>query len=124
MRFPRIASISALTALTFFFGLSAHASHCGSCDALTSVIGHVLETVNIFIGVFFVLGVALFGWGVAKLIYAAGDPTKIQQAKQFIWWGIIGMGILAMIGGILNWLAAYMGINPNLEVDVLVPRVQ
>jgi hypothetical protein len=126
MNFRKSALFTSIFAVfVLAFGFPVFATHCAipQCDALTSIIGHILDTVNILIGVFFVLGVALFGWGVAKLIYAAGDPTQIQKAKQFIWWGIIGMAILAMIGGILNWIAAYTFLNTTVQVNVIIPWV-
>ena len=92
-------------------------------DVVTPVAENVLSAVNVFVVITFVLAVAIFGWGIVRLILAAGDPTEIEKAKQFIWWGVIGMGIIAMIGGIINWIAAYLGINPFLGLDILVPRV-
>ena len=93
-------------------------------DVVSPVVRQLLSAVNVLVGVTFVLCVALFGWGVVKLIYASGDPTQIQKAKQFIWWGVIGLGIAAFIGGIVNFIAAYFGIAPGVRLIVNTPNIR
>ena len=115
----RVIRFSIFAFLSSFFPLFAWAQ----TDVVTPVINQVLAAVNVLVGVTFVLAVAIFGWGIVRLIFAAGDPTEIEKAKQFIWWGVIGMAIIAMIGGIVNWIASYLGINPFLLLDIRIPRV-
>lgn len=71
----------------------------------------VLDALDVVVTIVFVIAVIVFGWGIVKLIIAAGNPTQIQQAKQFIWWGIIGMFILASITGIIWYLQGYLGVS-------------
>lgn len=92
-------------------------------DVVQPVTQQVLAAVNVLVGITFVLSVAVFGWGVVKFILAAGDPTQIAQAKQFLWWGVIGMGIGAFIFGILNWIAAYFGVATTNTLQVPPPQV-
>jgi hypothetical protein len=92
-------------------------------DVVEPVTLQVLAAVNVLVGIVFVLSVAVFGWGVVKFILAAGDPTQIAQAKQFLWWGVIGMGIGAFIFGVLNWVAAYFGIATTNQLQVPPPQV-
>lgn len=71
---------------------------------------NILDTLEVVVTIVFVIAVIVFGWGIVRLIIAAGNPTQIQQAKQFIWWGIIGMAILASITGIIWYLQGYFGV--------------
>jgi hypothetical protein len=68
-----------------------------------------------------VLAVAMFGWGVAKFIAAAGDPLKIAEAKKTIWWGVIGMFVIAAIGGIVYWIGVYLGVNTASNPPIFAP---
>jgi len=52
----------------------------------------------------------IFGWGILKLITANGDPKKVGDAKGILTWGIIGIFILASMGGIIYFINAYIGI--------------
>lgn len=70
-----------------------------------------LNTLRIVVLIVFVLAVIVFGWGIVKLILAAGNPTEIAKAKSFIWWGVIGMFILASIAGIIVYLQDFFGVS-------------
>ncbi|OHA00466.1 MAG: hypothetical protein A3C07_01255 [Candidatus Sungbacteria bacterium RIFCSPHIGHO2_02_FULL_47_11] len=71
----------------------------------------ILDVLEVVVTIVFVMAVIVFGWGIVKLIIAAGNPTQIQQAKQFIWWGVIGMAILASIFGIILYLQSFFGVS-------------
>jgi hypothetical protein len=76
----------------------------------------VLNVLSIVITIVFVIAVIVFGWGIVKLILAAGDPTEIKNAKQFIWWGIIGIAILASIGGLIRYLQSFFGVDSGSSI--------
>lgn len=80
-------------------------------DRLTPVFQNVLTAVNTLVIIVFVIALLVFGWGIVKLIIAAGDPGKIAEAKGFILWGIIGIAILASLFGIITWLQNYFGVQ-------------
>lgn len=71
----------------------------------------ILDVLEVVVTIVFVIAVIVFGWGIVKLIIAAGNPTQIQQAKQFIWWGVIGIAILASIYGIILYLQSFFGVS-------------
>jgi len=71
----------------------------------------ILTVLQVVVTIVFVIAVIVFGWGIVKLIIAAGNPAQIQQAKQFIWWGIIGMAVLASIFGIISYLQVFTGVS-------------
>lgn len=82
-------------------------------DKLSPIARNLLTALNVVVTIVFVLAVVVFGWGIVQLIIAAGDPAKIKQAKQFVWWGIIGIAILASIFGIIQFLQTYVGVAPG-----------
>jgi succinate dehydrogenase/fumarate reductase cytochrome b subunit len=83
----------------------------------------VLRILNIVITIVFVIAVIIFGWGIVKLIMAAGDSAEIKQAKQFIWWGVIGIAILASIFGLITYLREFFGVDSGGANTIIPPRV-
>lgn len=76
-----------------------------------TILSKVLNTLRTVVLIVFVLAVIVFGWGIVKLIIAAGNPAEIAKAKSFIWWGVIGMFILASIAGIIVYLQDFLGVS-------------
>jgi hypothetical protein len=91
----------------------------------TTVVAQILtnaeNAARLLVAVTFVLAVALFGWGMAKFIFAAGDPQKIAEAKNTIWWGVIGIFVIATIGGIIYWIGIYLGVNTTTNPPLNPP---
>jgi len=82
-------------------------------DKLSPLAQNLLNVLNIVVTIVFVIAVIVFGWGIVKLITAAGDPTAIKEAKGFLIWGIIGIAVLASIFGIITFLQDYFGVTPG-----------
>lgn len=78
---------------------------------IDTILSRILNTLRTVVLIVFVLAVIVFGWGIVKLIIAAGNPTEIAKAKSFIWWGVIGMFILASIAGIIVYLQDFLGVS-------------
>ena len=55
------------------------------------------------------IAVAVFGWGIAKLIAAAGNTQKVDEAKGIIWWGVIALFVLAAINATIYFIQTYIG---------------
>jgi hypothetical protein len=90
---------------------------------LETTTGGVLDILQIVVTIVFVIAIIIFGWGIVKLILAAGDPAEIKQAKQFIWWGVIGIAILASIFGLISYLQGFFGVDPG-GINITPPKVQ
>lgn len=82
-------------------------------DKVSPVANNILAALNVIVTIVFLLAVIVFGWGIVRLIVAAGDPAKIKEAKGFLIWGIVGIAILASIWGIIQFLQQYVGIAPG-----------
>ena len=78
---------------------------------IQTIITRTTDVVRQIVVAVFVLAVVVFAWGIVKMISAAGNTEKIKQAKGIIWWGIIGMFVLATIGGIIAFLQSELGIT-------------
>lgn len=62
------------------------------------------------IAVLFTLGTALLLWGVILYVIGSqGDQKKLDQGKQLMLWGIIGMTVMASAWGIVNILCDFLG---------------
>ena len=79
--------------------------------AVTAVVTGTLAIVNIIVTIVFVLAVLVFGWGVVKYIMSAGDPEGEKEARGFLWWGVIGIAVLAFVFGIIRYAATYFGVG-------------
>ena len=69
------------------------------------------DVVNILIPAFFALAIVFFFYGMAKYILAAGDPTKAKEGRGIMIWGVIAIAIMAVLFGLVQWLAGAVGIN-------------
>lgn len=81
-------------------------------------------TIGMILQIVMTLGVIVFIWGIVKLIAAAGNPQKIKEAKGIILWGIIGVAVMAMITGIIEFIQIYLGIpgGGSVTVPQFTPR--
>ncbi len=99
---PRLFFLLPLLAPAFVF-----AQDIGPVRSLLNNIFRFLGAI-VEIGMLFAF--VIFGWGILKLITANGDPKKVGDAKGILTWGIIGIFILASMGGIIYFINAYIGI--------------
>lgn len=61
-------------------------------DILNKISGGILKP---FITILMILSTAVFIWGIIKFISAAGDTKKIEEGKQVIMWGLVGLFAVA-----------------------------
>ena len=62
------------------------------------------------IAMLFALATALLLWGVILYVIGSqGDQKKLDQGKQLMLWGIIGMTVMASAWGIVNILCDFLG---------------
>ena len=83
---------------------------------IESIIKKTTGLVQSVVVLVFVFAIVVFAWGIVKMISAAGNTEKLKQAKGIIWWGIIGMFVLATIGGIIAFLQSEIGLKPNESI--------
>ena len=69
------------------------------------------SVIHILIPAFFALAIVFFFYGMAKYILAAGDPTKAKEGRGIMIWGVIAIAVMAVLFGLVQWLASAVGID-------------
>lgn len=90
---------------------------------LNSRIEAIRNTLNLVIGILFVLATLVFLWGVIQFIAKAGDEATRNKAKGIMTWGIIGLAVMAAAWGVVNILITYFGAQSTSTINVNPPRV-
>lgn len=89
---------------------------------LDTTITNVHTTLNMIIGLLFVVATIVFIWGVIRFIASAGDEKKRTDAKNVMTWGIIGLAVMAAAWGIVQVLINYFGVGGQVRPQD-IPRI-
>lgn len=57
---------------------------------------------NQIIGLLFVAATVVFLWGVIKYVVAGGDEKKLDEGRNFIIYGLIGLFVMLAMWGIVR----------------------
>jgi len=98
---------------SFFAAIPAHAS-----SQLQTIVTTTTEVIRNVLLLVMTLAIVIFGWGIVTLISAAGSPERVKKAKAIIWWGIIGITVLASLAGIVTFFQVYFGIEGGGAIKV------
>ena len=86
---------------------------------INTLIENVTDTMQLLVTLMFVVALLIFAWGIVQMIVAAGQgPEALRKAKGFLLWGIIGMAVLASIGGIIFFLRDFVGVENDTSISV------
>ncbi|MEK7099132.1 MAG: hypothetical protein AAB916_01285 [Patescibacteria group bacterium] len=101
-----------LSAATLLFPMAAYAQLLKT-EALITKSTDVLRVIVVIV---FTLALIVFAWGIVQYLTAAGDAAKLKTARPFLWWGIIGMFVLASVWGLISFIAKELEIaGPETE---------
>lgn len=90
----------------------------------TELIKAGITVLNTVLAAVFVLALIVFAWGVVKYISAAGDAAKIKDSKAFLFWGIIGVFVLASMWGLIKFIADELTIaGPETQGTILPLKI-
>ena len=81
-------------------------------------VSQIVEVIQLLISLLAALALLSFFWGLAKFILSSGDEKKIQEGKDIMIWGTIGLFVMVSIWGILALLYGELGFGGAL------PRIQ
>jgi len=105
-----------LAALILLLGSApnTHASRIN--DIIVNTTG-VIKNILILV---MMVSLVVFGWGIVRLIAhaAGGSPEGVRKAKGIIWWGLIGLTVLASIVGIISFIQQYLGVEGGGTITV------
>lgn len=88
---------------------------------LDSAVGQLKKLLDYGIGLIFSIAVLIFLWGVVQFIAKSSDEVARNKAKGIIYWGIIGMAIMASAWGLVNILVNFFQLKEVAPDDL--PRV-
>ena len=71
-------------------------------QTITSLLGGAQTVVERITSFLFVVATAVFLWGIITYVIAGGDEKKLDQAKNYIIYGLIGLFVMVAVWGIVN----------------------
>lgn len=82
-----------------------------SCTTIDCILTKIkVEVLDPVITILFVLATIFFLWGVIQYVIGSqGDTTKIAAGKKMMFWGIIGLTIMASAWGIVKIICDFFG---------------
>lgn len=75
------------------------------------------DVIDALFGILTGLALLAFFWGIAKLIYFAGNETKRQEGKNVMIWGIVALFVLVSIWGIIQFLEDEINLDTSTPID-------
>jgi len=89
--------------------------NAAGCDAQgQTVTNNAVNIINVVIGVVGVVAVIMIVMGGQRYVVAAGEPGKIKQAKDMIFYSIIGLVVAILAWAIVNFVSGAITSNANL----------
>lgn len=100
---------------TAIFPLTAFAEE----TTIDSLLAKIKITLNLVIGILFVLITIYFIWGVIQYVTSGGDDEKLGKGRKHMLYGIIGLAIVSAAWGLAKILADY--IAPGTQTGPTLP---
>jgi len=69
---------------------------------ISGILDNLEAVVRQIITLLFVVATAVFLWGIINYVIAGGDEKKLDQAKNYIIYGLIGLFVMVAVWGIVN----------------------
>ncbi len=76
-----------------------------------------LTLVDVLLGLVVTLALLALFWGIALMIFRAGDETARAQGKQVIIWGVIGLFVVFTVWGLIALLQQIFNVDPDADVN-------
>ena len=111
---PKRITTAALGAAVVFAPITVSAAD----SHIKKILTNTQDLLNILLEIVMTLAFVVFIWGIVKFIAASGSTQKITQAKGIMYYGIIGLAVMAMITGIIAFLQNYFGIQSGIPITV------
>lgn len=83
----------------------------GGGGALDQLVQKITKTLNSLIVVLFAMATVYFFWGIIEYVIGShGDIKKLDQGRQHLFWGLIGMTIMLGAWGIVIMIKNSLGV--------------
>lgn len=67
---------------------------------ISQLLGNITSVLSQSANVLMVLATVVFLWGIIQYVIAGGDEKKIETAKSYIVWGIVGLFVMLTMWGL------------------------
>lgn len=76
-----------------------------------TLVANLIGLINYIVPVLIAAALAIFFWGLVRMIYRAGDAKGIGVDRQLMTWGLVGLFVMVSVWGIVRVLQeAFLGI--------------
>ncbi|OGZ06955.1 MAG: hypothetical protein A2942_01320 [Candidatus Lloydbacteria bacterium RIFCSPLOWO2_01_FULL_50_20] len=80
-------------------------------NGILGVIDIVIALISAIIPVLVGFAVVVFFWGVVKFIAHSGDEKALQEGKQLMIWGMIGIFVIVALWSVVGYIQMSLGLN-------------
>jgi small-conductance mechanosensitive channel len=73
-----------------------------------------------------IVGLALivFLWGIVKYIWKGEDENARKEAKQFMFWGVVGLTVMVSVWALVSMVANFFGMHIPGGITPSLPNKQ
>lgn len=100
--------------LTIFAPVSVFARATSFEALVNQLIGYIRLLVPFIIS----LALLLFLWGIFKLVFTTGSDRDLEEAKKFMFWGIVALFVMFSVWGLVQILTKTF-FNGNVVIPQL-----
>ncbi len=90
----------------------------GSIEDISDIVAAFDSLVSNLIPLAASLALLAFFWGLAKYIFKAGDKEAKEEGQRIMIAGVVGLFLIAAIGGIIELLAASLDISTGTNIPI------
>jgi len=106
-----------VTVIATPFGASASGTLFSVLNLMSSTVFNVGK-------ISILLAFAVFFYGLARFILAAGDPKEVEAGKGILTWGTIAIFVILSITGIIGFLDRSLGTDRGPgNIHIVVPNI-
>lgn len=84
----------------------AYAAVTSVNQTINNITSNIIQPI---IGFLFALALVMFIWGIVQFIANAENEEKLNEGKEHMLWGIMGMFIMVSVFGIMNLICNTIG---------------
>jgi hypothetical protein len=110
-----VASVAAVATPAIAFAQTSSGTNTFNGSYITSFLSTVQGWVPIVTGILFALAFIYFVWGVISYVIS-GDADKKEGAKSVMIYGIVGLAVISLAGGIIFVLGNVFGVSGSNSI--------
>lgn len=80
-------------------------------DGVGGLLDSIADVVSLIVPVLVGAGVAVFFWGLVKFVSHAGDEKTLEDGKQLMIWGMIGIFVMVALWSLVGYIQTELGLD-------------